>query len=363
MPKESSPKTVRKIVLIIVAILFVLLIILGFSGYRYWNRSLEAKDPTNTEVVDITIPSGATRSDIARILEENNIIESAVVFNAHSRLNDVEGFQAGDYELSPAMSVEEITTLLTQASGGIDPNNIFKVLIPEGYMLEQIAEVIGQETEYSAEEFMALVQDEEYLEELSGDFSELLEETLKIDETRYKLEGYLYPATYEFEQGESLKSMVNKMVTRMNQEIQQYSEEIKASRFNIHELLTLASIIEREGVTTEDRHLISGVFHNRLDEGMPLQTDISILYAHNEHREDVYLKDLEIDSPYNSYANPGLIIGPVNSPSGEAIESALNPEESNYLYFLANLQTGEVYYAETYEEHLQLKAEHLDNVD
>lgn len=361
MPRESSTKTVGKIVLIVISVLIVSLVILGFSGYQYWSRSLEPKDSANAQVIKVDIPSGATRSDIATILEDADVIESAFVFNTYSRLNNIEGFQAGQYQLSQAMSVEKVIETLT--TGGGDTGDVFKVLIPEGYNIEQIADILDKETQYSKEAVLSLIQDDTFLAGLAEDFSFMLSDTMQIDDTRYKLEGYLYPATYEFSTNESLESMIRKMIARMNEELQHYADDIAASRFTVHEVLTLASIIEREGVTTKDRQFISSVFHNRLDEQMPLQTDISILYAHNEHREDVYYKDLEIDSPYNSYKHPGLIIGPVDNPSGESIEAALHPKETDYLYFLANLKTGEVYYAKTYEEHLALKSEHLDGAD
>lgn len=141
----------------------------------------------------------------------------------------------------------------------------------------------------------------------------------------------------------------------------QYYEAIEAGELNVHETLTLASYIEREGVTDEDRKKIASVFYNRLELDMPLQTDPSVAYALGEHREFTTYSDLEVDSPYNTYRYNGMGAGPINSPSASAIEAAVEPADTDYLYFLANIQTGEIFYSTNYEDHLILQEEHVGN--
>src|SRR5699024_8200800 len=168
------------------------------------------------------------------------------------------------------------------------------------------------------------------------------------------LEGYLFPATYDANQNVPLKELVTQMVAKSDEIMSNYYEDIDKSDLNVHEVLTLASLVEKEGVTDEDRKMIAQVFFNRIDADMPLQSDISVLYALGEHKEKVYNKDLQVDSPYNLYQNTGYGPGPFNNPSQEAIEAVLNPTDNNYLYFVADVSTGEVYYANTFDEHNEL---------
>lgn len=360
MPDQESTRTVRKIVLSIVGILIILLIVLAFSGYRFYTNALEPLDPESTEEISVEIPTGSSRTDIARILEDEGVISSAFVFNYHLRFSGEEGFQAGHYLFSPSMSTDEIVASLQGGGTPIPDNPHGTVTIPEGYMLEQIAMIVESQTEYSADEFMELVEDEEYLNERLEDYPQLLSEALEQrGETRYTLEGYLYPATYEFYDEDSLESIINQMLRRMNQAVEPFFEDIEESEFTVHEILTLASFIEREGFRSEDRDLFSGVFHNRLEEGMRLQTDVSVTYALGQHQERITYDDLEVDSPYNTYMYEGLGPGPVNSPDEDSIRAAIFPAETEYMYFLADLNTREVYFSETYEQHLEYQEEYL----
>lgn len=358
MPDQESKHTVRKIVLSIVAILITLIIILGFSGYHYYTSSLEPLDPNSTEEIPVEIPIGSSRTDIARILEEKGVINSAFVFNYHLRFNGEEGFQAGHYIFSPALSSDEIVQSLKEGGSPITEESTGSLTIPEGYTIEQIANVIEDETDYSQDEFFELVQSEEFLQEKRDEFPKLLDNAYQVrEETLYTLEGYLYPATYEFYEDTTLEDLVTQMLSRMDQTMQAYYAEIETQESSVHDILTMAAYIEREGVTAEDRKLISGVFYNRLAVGMPLQTDISVIYALGEHKEQITYDDLEVNSPYNLYQHTGLGPGPVNSSSEDSIYASVYPAETDYMYFIAELSTQKVYFSETYEQHLELKAE------
>lgn len=360
MSDRESTRTVRKIVMSIVVILIILLIILGFSGYHFYTNALEPLDPESDEEIAVEIPTGSSRTDIARTLEEAGVINSAFVFNYHVRFSEEEGFRAGYYLFSPAMSTDEIVSMLQEGGSPIPEEPEGRLTIPEGYMLEQVAMNVESQTEYTTEEFMELVEDDSFLNTLLDDYPELLSTTMEMrEETRYALEGYLYPATYEIYDEVTLESLVTRMIDRMNQAVEPYYEEIEASEFTVHEMLTLASFIEREGFNAEDRDLFSGVFYNRLETDMPLQTDVSVTYALGEHQERISYEDLEVDSPYNTYMYTGLGPGPVNNPSENSIQAAVHPAETDYMYFLADLETGEVYFSETYQEHLDYQNEYL----
>ena len=175
------------------------------------------------------------------------------------------------------------------------------------------------------------------------------------------MEGYLYPATYDYLNGSGLDEVIMQMLQKTDDVIRPYAEQIASSGYTLHEILTIASLVEKEGVTPEDRANIAGVFFNRLEIDMPIQSDISILYALNEHKELVTFKDLEIDSPYNLYKNTGMGPGPFNSPSEGSIQATLSPADTEYLYFVADTETGIVYFSETYEEHLQLQNQYVDS--
>lgn len=362
LSERQKNKTVRKIIFTVLALFILTLAVFGFVGYRYVTNALDPVDASSEEVVEIEVPSGSNRRDIALILEEEDLIESALVFDYYVRFQGENSFQAGTYLMSPSMSVDEIITYLNEGGTPIAPDPVERVSIPEGIHIENIAERMNEHTDFSEEEFMALIQDEAFIEELVSRYPELLEDALEAaEETRYILEGYLFPATYEVFEETTLENLVTQMITQMDRTMVQYYEEIEESAYNVHEILTLASYIEREGVTNEDRELISGVFYNRLEAEMPLQTDPSVAYALGEHREFTTYEDLEIDSPYNTYMYPGIGAGPINSPSASAIEAAVQPVDTEYMYFLADIQTGEVYYSTSYEDHLILQEEHVGN--
>ena len=361
--ETRKKKTVRKILLIILTVFVIAGALLGLTGYFYVKNSLEPVDENSEEVVEIEIPTGSNRKNIGEILETNDLINSSLIFEFYARFKGDNHFQAGNYLMSPSMSMEEVISYLNAGGTPISEQPVARLTVPEGVDIELIAEEVDEKTDFTEAEFMELIQDETYIEELVSKYPALLTATSENTETRYILEGYLFPATYEVFESTSLESLTTQMVSRMDQAMRPYYEDIEESELNVHEVLTLASYIEREGTTDEDRQLISGVFYNRLTEEMPLQTDPSVSYALGEHRERTTYEDLEIDSPYNTYLYAGVGPGPINSPSESAIEAAVYPEETSYMYFLANLETGDIYFSETYDQHIEYQNEHLRNND
>lgn len=362
MGERQKTKTVRRIIIGILVVFLLVIVFVGFAGYRYVQSSLEPVDEQSEEVVEVEIPQGSSRRTIATILEENEVINSALIFDFYARAQGDNNFQAGSYLMSPSMSVEEILEYLNMGGTPIKEEALATVTIPEGIWLEDIAERVGNATDFTSEDFMTLVEDEAFIEEQVERYPDLLTTAAEAaDNTRYTLEGYLFPATYEVFEETTLEDLVVKMISRMHQALQPYYETIAEQELNVHEILTLASYIEREGTSDEDRKEISGVFYNRLEIGMPLQTDPSVAYALGEHRERTTYADLEVDSPYNTYMYEGVGPGPINSPSESAIDAAVNPNETDHMYFLANLETGEIYFSENYQQHLDYQNEHLRN--
>lgn len=357
--RQKEKKLVKRIVLSITAAFIILVVLFGLIGYQYVTTSLEPLDKNDQTEKIIEIPTGSSSKDIAQILQNNNIIKSAIVFSYYVRMNNETGFQAGNYEFSPSMSLDTIISQL-QEGGTVAEYKGNKVLVKEGITIDQIADAIAATTDYSKEDFLTVIKDEAFLTKMKTNYPELLTSALEAEDTRYRLEGYLFPATYDFPEEMSLEELVENMISKMDEVMQEYYPKIKESNRNVHDVLTIASLVEREGFTLEDRKLIAGVFNNRLEINMPLQTDIAVLYALDEHKEYVSNNDVAVESPYNLYVHPGFGPGPVDSPSANAIKATLEPTESEYLYFLADMSTGKIYYAETYQQHLEYKAEYVD---
>lgn len=350
----------KRIVNYIVIGLLLVIVAISLSGYFYIKSSLTAVNPEQTATKEVTIPIGSTSRDIANILYEQQLIKNADIFKIYMKLKSVSDLQAGHYQLSPSMDSEQIIGTLAKGGRPIEMDVDTTVTVVEGMQLEQIAQVVGEKTDITKEEFLKVANNKEVVERLTKQFPSLLTGLAEIEGLKYPLEGYLYPATYDYVSGMDAESLLTAMVGKMNIEYQHVKDSLANTYLNFHQVLTLASIIEKEGVTEEDRGLISGVFYNRLNEGMPLQSDITVLYALGQHKELVTYKDLEVDSPYNLYQHTGLGPGPFNSPSIQAIQAAIHPTATEYYYFVADIRTGDVYYATTFEEHEALVAKYVN---
>ena len=353
LQRSKEDKIVNKIVLIVVLVFLVIGGILGFSAYRYVTSSLQPLDPDDTEKVTIVIPSGSSNKAIGEILEDENIIKSGMIFNYYTKFNNLTGFQAGTYHFSPNMTLEAISEQLQNGEGSVTSDA--KVTIPEGFDVDQIGDALAEATNISKDDFLALMESDEFFEKMKETYPELLASAGDAQGVRYRLEGYLFPATYDYYTGNTLEEVVTQMVDKSNSVLSKYFDQIAQKEMTVQEVLTLASLVEKEGSKLEDRKNIAQVFFNRLAIDMPLQSDISILYALGEHKELVTYEDTQVDSPYNLYVHTGYGPGPFNNPSEAAIQAVLDPTPNNYYYFVADIQTQEVYFAETYEQHMQLQ--------
>lgn len=324
---------------------------------RNWLVPANAND---TRIVEVEIPEGTPVSTMGDILEEQGLIRSSSAFSLLVRVQGAAAnLQAGVHDLSPSMTMPEIVAALQE---GAEEAGMLKVTVNEGLTVDQIAEVVADSTSYSAEDFLNLMTNQEFLAQLVQQYP-ILTDSYNNPNVRYVLEGYLFPATYDVAQGETLESLVTQMVDKTNEVLSKYQADIDASSYSLQDIMSIASLVEKEGQTTEDRKLIAGVFYNRLEQGMPIQSDISVLYALGTHKEMVTYDDLEVDSPYNLYTNAGLPPGPMNSPSEDAIAAALEPTDNDYLYFYANLKTGEVFYTDNYEQHQAWAQEYEETGD
>ena len=356
--KETS--IIKKIMRYFMIALLLMVIIGGFFTWNYIKSETQPVDTAQTELVSFEIEQGASIKEVSKALEKEGIIRNSKLFNFYLKFKNVSGFKSGLYHVSKSMTLDEIIAELSGAGKDKD-QNATKVLIREGEQLTDIAKEVEKSTKYSAEDFMAKVQDEDFLRYLVQKFPKLLTQSYNGYQVKYVLEGYLFPATYDMNDSKTLQMLITEMVAKTDEVMSKYYDKILKSDYTLQQIMALASLIEKEGTKLEDRKKISSVFHNRIKENMKLQTDVSVQYALGEHKESLSLSDLEVDSPYNLYQNYGVGPGPYNSPSEDSIVAALEPEKTDYLYFLADIHTKEIYYAKTYEEHLELKAKYIDS--
>lgn len=346
---------------IVVVSIVVFIILFGFGGkfaYDYIMDGLSPVDESSMEEVQVTIPLGSSSSAIAEILEDNGVINNALMYRIYIKVNNVTDFQAGDYTLSPSMTLAEVSNELQ--SGRIVEEAKFFVTIPEGRTIEEIATLLSNNVNIDEEAFLDLMTDEAYIQSLIEKYPSILSETILGDDIRYPLEGYLFAATYPmYEDEPSMKTIIEQMLDKTEDVLLNYFAEIDGlEQFSIHEIFTFSSLVEREARNEEERQMIAGVFYNRLEEGMRLETDPTVLYALGEHKDRVLFSDLEIDSPYNTYRVYGLPVGPISNFGESSLEAVINPSDTNYLYFVA--ADGEIYYSETFEEHRRKANEYLD---
>ena len=372
-PIKKKKKSRLKGFFVTVFVLLVLLGVGGFFGYRYVESALQPVDANSKQYVTVQIPEGANLQQIGDTLENSGLVKHGFIFSLYAKYKDYSDLKSGYYNLQKSMSTDDIIKEL-QKGGTPQPQEVAlaNLTIPEGYTLDQIAQTVGQlqgefKEPLTADAFLAKVQDETFISQLVAKYPTLLESIpTKESGVRYRLEGYLFPATYSIKESTTVESLIDEMVAAMDQNLSGHYTAIKEKNLTVNELLTIASLVEKEGLKTDDRKLIAGVFYNRLNLGMPLQSNIAILYAEGKLGQNISLADdaaidTTINSPYNVYTNLGLMPGPVDSPSLDAIEASINQTKSDNLYFVANVQDGKVYFATTREEHDRNVAEHVNS--
>ncbi|NQN50259.1 endolytic transglycosylase MltG [Streptococcus suis] len=374
--KLNQDKTAKRIVSVIMSVVVLALLITGITGFLWVKSSLEPVNAKATETVQVEIPEGSSTLDIGKILVENKLIKNATVFNYYSKIKSYNNFQSGYYNLYQNMSVDDIAKAL-QESGTPTPQKepLGKILIVEGYTLAQIAQAVTNNTKtedkndttpFTSEQFMATVTNQDFINRMVAAYPQLFASLPAADSgVINRLEGYLFPAVYEYSEDTTIEDLVEQMIAAMDARLQPYYETIAAKNLTVNEVLTLASLVEKEGSTDEDRRNIASVFFNRINAGMPLQSNIAILYAQGKLGQETTLAedagiDTNIDSPYNIYWKTGLMPGPVDSPSVSAIDAVVNASTTDYLYFVADVTTGTVYFAKTIEEHDQNVAKYVN---
>ena len=353
--KRARNRIVRRITVVILAI-FLLVIATGSAlAYVFVKRSVEPIDPTSTETVEIEVPLGAGSGYIGELLEENGLVRSSTIFRFYTRFKNESSFQAGTYTLSPSQSIDELIETLQTGKVIVVPD--IKLVIPEGFTIDQVIARLAKVADIPKEEISEQLSDREYIQSLVNEHEMLTEEVLQ-EGIYHPLEGYLFPATYEFNKGVTLNEIIDEMLLPTESMYQEYKDRLADSGRTFHETLALASVVEKEAVSTEDRKEIAGVFENRLNDGMKLQSDPTVWYGTGETSIFTSFADLENDSLYNTYRYEGIPIGPIAAVSRDAFEAVLNPNDTENIYFYARppregFPNGEVLFEVDYEDHQQ----------
>jgi len=374
--RKKQDRTAKRIVAVVMSLVVVFFLATCTFGFFWVKSSLEPINTEATKTIQVEIPEGSSTKEIANILFENDLIKNATVFNYYSKIKSYNNYQSGFYNLSQSMSVDDLAKAL-QESGTptAQEEPAGKVLIVEGYTLTQIANSVTlnaktddktDKTPFTSEEFLATVTNQEFIDRMVATYPNLFASLPAADSgVIYRLEGYLFPAVYDYYDDATIENLVEQMISTTDARLQPYYEAIANKNLTVNEVLTLASLVEKEGSTDEDRRNIASVFFNRLNTEMPLQSNIAILYAQGKLGEETTLAedtniDTSIESPYNIYWRAGLMPGPVDSPSLSAIEAVLNANATDYYYFVADVTTGTVYFANTIEEHDQNVATYVN---
>jgi UPF0755 protein len=322
--------------LLVVGVLAAIYVIYAVAG----GGGSEQEEPVGPAKIEVV--KGDTLSSVAEKLERAGVIDSAFMFKVEARL---EGYgteiKTGEYTFARGENSREILEKLT--AGEAIP--ILAVTIPEGLTLEQTAQEIARQSDIPAAKFEEAAR--------RTDYGYGFLENPEIETT----EGFLFPKQYEFEEGTTASQMVIRMLEQYLLETQTLDISGAKERLNLteYELVTVASLIEKEAASPEERPLVASVIYNRIRKDMPLQIDATIHYALGHPKEELSLADLKLDSPYNTYENTGLPPSPICSPSRQSLEAAMNPAETDYLYYVLKANGEEHFFTSNYDEFLKWK--------
>lgn len=342
MSKILSSKL--KLILIILGAVVILLT----AGLFFYLRGIGSVDSKNDEIISVNIPQGSGASAIVEILDGEGLVKNKTCAKIHARIGGYDTLQANTYMFSKSMTLPEMLEAVN--SGDFNYVSKQQYTIIEGATLPQAAEAMSKELPFSADEILAVWSDKAYLQELISQYWFLTDEILQ-EGIMYPLEGYIYPETYFVtEENPDIKKITAAMLDETDKVLTDKKKAIESMDMSVHQFLALSSVVENESLFKKDRAKIAGVFVNRLNKDMPLQSDITVLYALQEKRVAVTNADLQVDSKYNTYKNTGLPIGPVCSPSEATMDDVLNYEKSDYYFFFAK-EDGSVIYSKTYAEH------------
>ncbi len=337
----------KKIMIVLICILLVILFMVGLYFYGLTPVS------KTSDKVTFKITSGTGTRNIINDLYEANIIKSKISTMVYVKLHKNVIIQAGTYEIDRCLGTKEIINMFNK---GKVKNDTVTITFIEGKRITDYVKVISENFSYSEDDVIKTMSDTSYLKELINKYDFLSDSILNSD-LYYPLEGYLFPATYEFYKSASIKSIIEKMLDKTEEVLDNYNVSLNNSDYDIHEILTMASIIENETMHKEDREIVSQVIYTRLNKNMSLGMDVTTYYGvRKELGETLTNLDINDKNAYNTRPTSflGLPVGPICNPSEASIKAALNPSDTDYVYFYAEIETGKLHFAKTYSEFQEL---------
>ena len=341
----------KKIIYIIIFILFIFNLCLGI-----YLLNMKCVDKKDKEIIEVNIESGMSVDSILSLLKEKDLIRSELFSKIYIKLNNY-NMQAGEYDLNKSMSTFDIINYIRL--GKVTEKNKISITFKEGKNIRDYAKLIADETNNKEEDVYNLLNDSQYIDSLIDTYW-FLTEDIKNEEIYYPLEGYLFPETYYFVNKDvSVKEIFSTLLNQTNIILTKYKEEIEKKNLNIHEFMTLASIVELEGKYESDRATIAGVFYNRLNAGWSLGSDVTTYYAVKKDmglEPVLHINDINYESAYNTRLSSmagKLPVGPISNPSEISIKASIEPIDTDNYYFVADCKTNKTVFTKTYYEHEQ----------
>ena len=346
--------------------LLILFLVFGLSlaaALFVYNKTIhynEVFKPEDTSYYTITVEPGMTGKQIAEMLQDKGIIKNSSKFRKRAKVLGIDSlFQAGEYQLSPSMSTEDLYYALQNAK-----RETVTFTIPEGYYLRQVAAKLEADGVVSKEEFFKALEDDYNYSFIPDESECVADPTGTLSARANRLEGYLFPNTYQVFKDASAHDVIDKMLSGF---ASVYSDDYvnKANKlgYSTQEIITIASFIERETMVDEEREKVASVIYNRLKSPMRLQLDCSIQYCLGEQKDRVLYEDLEINSPYNTYKVDGIGAGPIASPGKASIEAALYPAETDFIYYvLKSDNSGQHNFTASYTEFEKYKNQYINSL-
>ena len=335
----------------IVVSLLIFFVIVSSIGLFYYIYSLKSVGSSKEEV-EFNVSKGSNFYSIASDLKKSGLIKSKLTYKIYIKTHKVSGIQKGVYVLNKGMSVEKIVSKLQGNS--TNPNNV-AITFKEGYDIRTFIEQVTKKTNITEEDINTKFHDKEYLTSLINEYWFLTEDILN-DSLYYSLEGYLYPNTYQFDKKKvTIDYIIKTMLKQTDIQLSKYKNDMEGNDYTIHQLFTLASVVELEGKNVSDRAGIARVFYNRLNANMNLGSDVTTYYGANVrlNERDLTETELNSDNGYNTrnaYMTGRLPIGPICNPSIESIKAVLYPDNNDNMYFVSD-KNGKIYFSKTYDEH------------
>jgi len=352
--RKKRRKKQNKVQRLIVAVISGIVILL-VAGLAFIDSSLGAKS-SDTTIQEFKVEAGDNYSIVGDKLEEMGLIKSKLAYKLYIKLAKPSMLYAGSYPFSESLTVKEMVSMLENQETYLP--NAFFVTIPEGKNIRQIAQIVADNTDNTYDEFIDACSDTEYVTGLINRYWFLSDSVLNKD-IYYDLEGYLFPDTYQFT-GEDMtcEEIIEMMLDRTEEVLEPFKDELLANKkYSVHQILTLASIVELEAGTASDLNVIAGIFYNRIEDGWNLGSDVTTYYAAKVTvgERDLTRAELNASNGYNTRNSSlkGLPVGPICCPSQAAIKACIEPDDNNYWYFVAD-KNGVLYPTSSYTEHIAI---------